>query len=217
MDTISIFEHIVKMVRQMLDDRQIRTFITPSGKPKFVIQNNDPIKQLAKDLEIKVSQIHGIIDVELPQLVRIALGSKSMELTTFNMFNFVENESLGKEIDEKTKRRIFKQKIQIVEELLITPELKVSFLIKSTAKGNCLTGVDWEINQKIFDDVEGKLPSLKYSIVRFRTSQFDENQNIFGSLFGTQESNTTFNFDLSDVDYLIDMLSSIKSALTKEG
>lgn len=215
-ELIELYGRIVKQVREMITDKKIKTFITPSGRPKFVIVDIEPLKVLSKQTDQKLGLIQNVINFELPQFVKAALGSRGIANDNPNL-NLISFPGDDQKLDEKTRKRLTKQKLQIVEDYLITPDIKFSYLIKTTSKGDCLTGVDWEINLKTFDDVEGNLPNLKYATIRFRTvTSKDGPTGFFGDLFGSNESSAAFDCDISDVDYLIEILGSVKKALEKE-
>lgn len=216
--SLELFESVVKIVSKMIADKDIKTFIKPGGSPRFTVVDIGPIEEFSKITNQKQSLIKAIIDLELPQLVKKALRPEGAT-NGFGTPNIIVNPDEEK-LDEKTKKRIFKKKLQLVDKYLITSDLKFSYLIKSSNKGYCLTGIDWEINEKIFDDVEGNLPNLKYALLKINTATSKDLpegifQDLFGS-FGSNDSSTTFSCDISDIEYLIDTLQSVKTALAKE-
>jgi len=218
-ESMEKFEKILKLLSEMINNKNVKTFFTPFGKPKFIISDIEPIQEFSKNVNLKESLIRAVIDLELPQLVKIALNSNGGKNGFHRLPNMVSILPDEEKLDEKAKNRLFKKKLQLVEEHLITADMKFSYLIKTSNKGYCLTGIDWEINLKTFDDVEGNLPNLKYALLKMKTSTSkDNNEGIIMDLLGGSNGdiNTVFTCDISDIEYLIDTLESVKRALAKE-
>lgn len=212
------FEKILKLLSEMINNKNIKTFFTPSGKPKFIIIDIEPIKEFSKNVNLKETLVRAVIDLELPQLVKLALNSDGGKNGSHRMPNLISILPDEDKLDEKAKNRLFKRKLQLIEKHLLTADMKFSYLIKTSNKGYCLTGIDWEINLKTFDDVEGNLPNLKYALLKIKTATSkDRNEGIFADIFGgSNDENTIFTCDISDIEYLIDTLESVKRALAKE-
>lgn len=213
---IEKYEKIVTLVKEMLEADKITVRFMANGRPKFVIHDKSYLEENLSKQNINISDAITIITFELPHYIRAVISGDNFLPQLMNLPNLSDDDDIK---DDKVKKQeLIKLKLRIVEEYLLTKEIRHSYLVKTTSKVDCLVGIDWEINRKIFDDYKGKLSVLKYALLRLKTSSNDDNPNVLYELLGggSHENSITFALDQPDIDHLVGILQDIKKALLRE-
>lgn len=202
---INIFKNIVYFVSEMIKNKTIKVNIVSASVIRFVIVDALAVQEFADKNKLDFEDLIYTIEYEIPAYMTSVLGGVSLAF----------EEMVGGEKDDEKIKIERQQKIKVVEDILIDSEIKNIHLLKTTSKLKTIQAIDWEINSKIYDDSNGKIPDLKYATINLKLMIQDPSSFLVRYLdAGT--SNVIFNCDYNDIENLIETLKTIHRQLTNE-
>lgn len=202
---INIFKNIVYFVSEMIKNKTIKVNIVSASVIRFFIIDALAVQEFADKNKLDFEDLIYTIEYEIPAYMTSLLGGVSLAL----------GEMFDKEKDDEKIKLERQQKIKVVEDILIDSEIKNIHLLKTTSKLKTIQEIDWEINAKIFDDSNGKIPDLKYATINLKLMTQDES-SFLARYFDVGTKDVIFNCDYNDIENLIDTLKTIQKQLTNE-
>jgi hypothetical protein len=161
---IEQFRFLIDHIKKLFEDHKARYFFDTGNRIELVLTDQQETNRLTKQLNVKENELDFTLKMEIPALILAGINGDRSQLDF--LYRIDEDDKPKKEEKEK----LIEEKLKIVSDILVTQKMRNSFLLKKTSKINFISGVDWEVNTKTFDDGEGKVPNLKYSILKFNLS-----------------------------------------------
>ena len=196
--SIEDFTLVVNAVKDFIEADELTIRITSSEgvlRARLVV-DEDTLNSKIQSLEIETGVFKGILNEISFCINEVFLPLRGRSLTVG---------PLKLELPE-----VSDDKINLVEDSLITRDIRDEYILKTTSKGRVLDNRGWEINKKEYDSQEGDLSSLKYATIHLTIVH---NPTFFP--FGKGENLTPISFDCSpgDLKELIDELGEIRERL----
>jgi len=201
------FSSLIKYIKQLFVERKARYFFESGHNIELVLTDQQEINKLIDEVGLKKKELDFALKVEIPAILISAIRGDNSKL------EFLINIEDSKENEREKYKQLIQEKLKIVSEILVSEKMKDGYLLKKTSKHNFIGGVDWEINTKIFDDEVGRIPDLKYAVIRFNISSSEKISDFFPFPFSEDVNETVISLDINDIENLIDILTDIKKAL----
>lgn len=203
------FRDVASELSERIEAESVIVVLKSANDVEFVLlqEANERFANRFGDLKWKQ-----IINLEISMITRMILTKNESYLLDY-----------AKDRDEnftEEKAEAINQKIEIVRKKIISKKLSQSFIIKSTSKSPIINQLDWEVNEKVFDDTEGNIENLRYATIQLRTSHPSTSDMFpFPLIFGPRDAHSekfTITCDVSDIDYMMNTLQDIALALKEK-
>jgi len=209
-------EQVVLSVEEFITNCEIINQLLSSGKIKLHVVNSNLVRFIYDNEFINsyIQQNH---------LDRKTFKKDLREVQSFILAILVDNtELLFRYVfdEEDDDKELVREKVQAVEQIFITNDIKNYFKIKSTAKTRLIRDVEWDVSEKLFDKEEGKLNNIRYAHFNLDTTEngvglpFISN-NVFIPI-EVPKQNILLTMTMDDVEYLLFELNELRRVMENE-
>ncbi|ODM27100.1 hypothetical protein A7W90_13245 [Clostridium sp. Bc-iso-3] len=158
-----------------------------------------------------------ILNAEIIPIIEAILSNSENDMIQILLRQLDLNDSESKKKEKDSLEKTMKQKVEYIKEVLINEEIRHRYNIKSTTKLPKIKNIQWEINNKIFDNLKKELNS-KYATINIKVSKELETSAFpFRFLPFMQPEykieEISFDCDKYDIEEIIKILEEIKEKL----
>lgn len=167
------FDQLAEILSRSLSDRLVTIrFWTAS----FLELGFDSawMSDLLESHQLPVDPCLGQLSADIPIMLSALLSGTSSSAVRHLASNTELTDSEVDAEDEEKKELIrteLGERFTILERVIVNDDLRNRYSIKSTAKNNFFTGVDWEIVQRQSDNTDASSVGMTYAMVRFITQK----------------------------------------------
>jgi len=210
------FQKVLTTAEGQFKKKKIAVRFGPWGKMRFII-DEPSLNEALSVSDINEHTFRTIFDNEIGPLLEATIRGAVEQYVQ----NFTARYTPAREQRESRESRMatLRERAKLVENALVSPELRGRYLIKVSSKHPRLRTSDWEVAKKL--ELSTKEPWLQpYATISFETVLPPEASVVgFGwlSLFTSeppgQADFCTFDCDQDDLDDLIESLQRARTAL----
>lgn len=210
--SIKEFEKAVLVTKRLIADKIAKVRVLGNGWVNISLdeQNFEKTFEKKEIQEIEKNKLKKLLNTEIPVVITASLQKKPRLILSMLL--------PGEEYDKKKEiKEEFDKKIKLVEQALITPQLKQRTLLKEITKNDVLDELKWDIGYKCHDLEKGSIEHLQFATLQLVCNSGILRYRFFNRFNSERERKTlTIDMHLEDLEQLIDDLSVLRDNLKKE-
>lgn len=201
------FKKAVTVTRRLIDDKIAKVRVLSDEMVEISLDEQSFEKKGIK--EIEKDKLKKLLNTEIPAVITASLQKKPRPILRMLL--------PGDEYDKKKEiREEFDKKIKLVEQGLITPQLKQRTLLKEISKNDILDEFKWDIGYKCHDLEKGSLEHLQFATLKFICNKGMLRPRFFHGNSDRELKTLTIDMHLEDLEQLIDDLCVLRDNLKKD-
>jgi hypothetical protein len=211
------FQQAAEAVMALRSSHALRLLVQghdPIGPPgagvRFVVRKDDDrVTAYFADASIDYQAFREALP-DIGETLTFVARSQSMD-------SFVAARTAESRADGGEDADIARQKYESIIQLFPIAELTKRFWLKRTTKTEVTKSVDWEVSSKLADDDLERPGSEPVPFATLRMETGGPSPNFIELMTGKGANALVLTLDVDDVDYLIDSLQRMRSALSQAG
>lgn len=208
--SIKEFEKAVSVTKRLIADKIARVRLL--GNQMVNISLDEQSFEKKEIQEIEKDTLKRLLNSEIPAVITASLQKRPRSILSMLL--------PGDTYEKKEIREEFDKKIKLVEQALITPQLRQRTLLKEISKNDVLDELKWDIGYKCHDLEKGSIVHLQFATLQLVCNGGSLRSRLFSPFnpFGTGREHKTLTIDmhLEDLEQLIDDLSVLRDNLKKD-